>query len=587
MKTILLSFLLLGCYSSFNSTENNASTAENNSNTAEDNTNFTKNTTNDLVEIAPDFFVEESLVNSEKTKKIHEVFRRLKAAKGDNRSRKPELHLVETTGRGIAVAYQLSGVIKLEEKGFDLCASFGADADNALAILLAHELIHIYEKHSWENLFAWEYSHTSLKSAIKNEQKKDEIQADYLGGVLAYQAGYKVFGVMPQFLDKVYETYRLKDENMTDYPGLEERKLFAVESEDKFKYFINLFEMANLLTIKGEYDNALIYYDQVLRDFQSREMYNNIGVVSLQAALQHFNSKTNQFAYPIELDVVSRMDKAGKDGVDLEYRERKLLDAIHYFANAIHLDPQYPIALLNKGCANALLGIARPAMSGLEWKDASVSAERAIIMSEGKPEWVSTLSDGHVLLGILAGLEKDTTEAVRLFDQALFINKNNLLAEANKSVLGFGTSPFASTGELGEMHEKIDNIAIEEMKFGDEQLQYSHGISESDSLFLWRKNYPHSYVLVNQHNKMVAGEAKTFYYIFHQTEQGYSGETTKGISLKNGTYQSIKDKYGKPHGQFPLGNGTLLHYEYENQELIFQLGPDGRLLRWFIYKAFS
>ena len=190
---------------------------------------FPPNNNEELVEIAPDFFVEASLVDSYKTKKIHEVFRRLKAAKGDNRSRKPELHLVETTGRGIAVAYQLSGVIKLEEKGFDLCESFGEDVDNALAILLAHELVHIYEKHSWENLFAWEYSHTSLKNAISNEQKKDEIQADYLGGVLAYQAGYKVFDVMPRFLDQVYENYRLKDENMTNYPGLEQRKLFAVE----------------------------------------------------------------------------------------------------------------------------------------------------------------------------------------------------------------------------------------------------------------------------------------------------------------------------------------------------------------------
>src|SRR5690606_27995775 len=105
----------------------------------------------------------------------------------------------------------------------------------------------------------------------------------------------------------------------------------------------------------------------------------------------------------------------------------------------------------------------------------------------------------------------------RLFDRALASNQNNLLAEANKRVLGFGNSPFSGIGELGEMHEKIDNIAIEEMNFGDEQLKFSHGISKSDSLFLWRKNYPSSYVLVSQHNKVVAGEDKTFYYIFHKT----------------------------------------------------------------------
>ena len=190
---------------------------------------------------AADFYAEPPLADSYKAKVVQEVFQKLKAAKGDFRSRKPELHLVKTTGMGIAAAFPLSGVIKLEEKGYDLCTEFGADSLNALAILLGHELVHCYEKHNWENQFAWEYSHTSLKKAVSNELKKDEIQADYLGGVLAYQAGFQVFGIMDKFLDKVYATYRLTDENMSNYPGLEQRKLFAVESADKFRYFTNIF----------------------------------------------------------------------------------------------------------------------------------------------------------------------------------------------------------------------------------------------------------------------------------------------------------------------------------------------------------
>ncbi len=531
-----------------------------------------------------DFFAAPPLADSYKAKIAQEVFQKLKAAKGDFRSRKPELHLVESTGMGIAAAFPLTGVIKLEEKGYDLCTEFGADSLNALAILLAHELVHCYERHNWENLFAWEYSHTSMKNAVSNEQKKDEIQADYLGGILAYQAGFKVFGVMGEFLDKVYSTYRLTDENMSNYPGLEQRKLFAVESEDKFRYFSNLFEMANLLTVKGEYDDALAYYEEVLHDFNSREVYNNIGVVSLQSALQHFSPKQNKFAYPIELDVVSRMSRGGKGAIDLEYRERKLLDALFYFENAKHFDPTYPIAHLNKACTNALLGIANPATSNLEWSDAKVSANRAIQMSAGKPEWKSTLSDGHVMLGILSALKEQNEEALQYFDKALAIDNNHVLAKANKSVLGAGNSPFSSTGNLQAGNETIDGTPFSEMDFGDSNVKFKLKKSLTDSIVLWRKELPNSYVLAHESIKGDPSSAESTFHLFHLTEEGYEGETLEGISLKNGTYSVILEKYGQPHEQFRLGNGALLHYEYKNQELIFRLGPDGNLMQWCIYQ---
>ena len=533
---------------------------------------------------ASDFYAEPSLADSYKAKVVQEVFQKLKAAKGDFRSRKPELHLVETTGMGIAAAFPLSGVIKLEEKGYDLCTEFGADSLNALAILLGHELVHCYEKHSWENQFAWEYSHTSLKRAISNEHKKDEIQADYLGGVLAYQAGFKVFGIMDKFLDKVYESYQLTDENTPNYPGLEQRKLLAIESADKFKYFTNLFEMANLLTVQELYDDALTYYDQVMQDFQSREVYNNIGVVSMLAAIQHFSPKQIKFNYPVELDFVSRMKVSRGAESYAEYQERKLLDALFYFDNAIHLDPKYPIAHLNRACANTLLGIVRSGERRLEWKDASLSTERAIFMSENSDEWQSTLSDGYVMLGILSAMESDTVNAQRHFDKALEIVDNNVLAMANKSILGLGENPFDGQRALINSNETIDNIPFSAMDFGDSNIEFTLRKSPTDSITLWRKDFSNSYVMVHESIDRNAFSYKPTYAIFHSTEEGYTGATSKGISLNNGTYELITEKYGFPHEQFDLGNGSLLLYKYKNQDLIFHLASDGRLLRWSIYQ---
>ena len=571
MKTTLLALFMLACCSFIYLSENNSE---------------------DLVEIAPDFFVDKSLKGSPKIKMAYEVFRNLKVAKGDFRSRKPELHIVKSTGdRGIAVAYSLSGVVKMEIKGVEICESFGADAQNAFAVLLGHELVHIYEKHSWENLFAWEFGMTSLKNVISNERKKDEVQADYLGGVLAYMAGYKVFNMMPDFLDKVYKSYDLKDENMIHYPGLNQRKLFATETMAKFNHFTNIFEMANLLTTQKKYGHALAYYDEVLQEFKSREVYNNIGYVNVQEALTHFSPKENKFYYPLELDMVSRMSggKGGND-LDLAYRERKLLDAIHYFNQAKYFDHSYPIAHLNMACANALLGVARPATSELEWMDATVSANRAINLSTGKEEWKNTLADGHVTLGIVAGLKNDQSSAKKEFKKALALEAGHLLAKANLSVFDGSENPLAARGSLQPSNEMIDGIEYDDIEFGANHLKFELRISDTDSVALWRQDFANSCLMVNESvtiDPASPSDTTYQYHEFHLTNDGYKGQTAKGVSLENGTYELIEEKYGKPHEVLRMGNGSILHYEYEDQKLIFHLGPNGKLLRWGIYFVFD
>ncbi|MBK9015493.1 MAG: hypothetical protein IPM82_16300 [Saprospiraceae bacterium] len=283
-----------------------------------------------------DFTADPTLADSYKAKVVMDVFNRLKNAKGDFRSRRPYLHFVKESGSGVAAAYPKSGLIILEEKGYDICASFGKDSLNALAVLLGHELVHCYEKHDWEGYFASELKGFGLDGDVKDNAKEDEIQADYLGGFLAYQAGFATFGIMPKFLDKVYEKYGLTDEKLSNYPKKEERKNIAEQSEVKLKNLLELFEMGNFLVALGEYDDALEYYHKVLEDFQSREIYNNLGVLSTLSAMKLFTPLQNKFSYPVELDIKSRLGSRG--GLDQELREEKLLEAIDFFEKARQLD---------------------------------------------------------------------------------------------------------------------------------------------------------------------------------------------------------------------------------------------------------
>ena len=90
--------------------------------------------------------------------------------------------------------------VVLDEKAYDICVSFGKDSLNALAALLAHELIHYYEKHDWSRHFAM--NNENLETARQLERMgdglKQETEADNLGGFMAFSVGYNTYGIMPE-----------------------------------------------------------------------------------------------------------------------------------------------------------------------------------------------------------------------------------------------------------------------------------------------------------------------------------------------------------------------------------------------------
>lgn len=83
------------------------------------------------------------------------VFDDLLRARGDFRLQKPTL-IVNRKEGDVASFIPDKVQIILDEKAYDVCVSFGKDSLNALAALLAHELIHYYENHDWNRHFARE-----------------------------------------------------------------------------------------------------------------------------------------------------------------------------------------------------------------------------------------------------------------------------------------------------------------------------------------------------------------------------------------------------------------------------------------------
>lgn len=534
-----------------------------------------------------DFTADPILADSYKTKVVMDVFKRLKNAKGDFRSRRPYLHFVKESGSGVAAAYPKTGLILLEEKGYDICVSFGKDSLNALAVLLSHELVHCYEKHDWEEYFASEFKGFGLGGAVKDNMQEDEIQADYLGGFLAYQAGFTTFGIMPKFLDKVYEKYDLTDEKLSNYPKKEERKNIAKQSEERLKNLLELFEMGNFLVALEEYDDALEYYYKVLEDFQSREIYNNLGVLSTLSAMKLFTPLENVFAYPVELDVQSRLNKGSRGDLRKEQREEKLLEAIDFFEKARQLDAFYPIAHLNEGCAHALLGISQTEFSGLEWEDAVSAAQRAIRLSTGNPEWKNTLADANVLLGIVSALKSDSTSAERHFDEALQLDKQHFLAQANRNVLREIKTEVTLARGSDMSKEVIDNIAFNTIKLNADNKKAEIATLEDYKITLLTKAFDHSKVLANTSVTGTGSNKIRKNTFLHFTAPGYDLPSAKGSKVGD-SLQSVLDKYGAPQARMSLGNGAFLRYKNDDQlgsggGVIFEFA-DQKLRRWCVYR---
>ena len=283
---------------------------------------------------------EKNLENQD-LEKIKNIYQKLVSARGDFRYRVPEVFLRDEVSRVASIDYERLEIV-LEEKAYKTCQKYG---DAAIAFLLGHELTHYYEKHAWRNGFAADYSDLKVGKNLKSlqDQVANETQADYLGGFLAYSAGYGMFEKSDSIIGDLYKEYKL-GESIVGYPSLSDRKELAKRTTKKLESLIDVFEMGNLLAAIGKYSEAYQYYNYILMQYQSREIYNNIGVTSVMNALQYFDKEKELiYNYPLEIDLVMT---GSRDNSSIETRNELLKNAIRQFDASINLDPEYSPAYL-------------------------------------------------------------------------------------------------------------------------------------------------------------------------------------------------------------------------------------------------
>ena len=494
-----------------------------------------------------------------KLKKSREIYDRLVSARGDARYPVPILTLGTSEQNG-AIMYYSVPEIMLEEKAYDVCASFGPDMDAALATVLGHELTHYYEKHGWRRGFVSEYRGLNIKMKLDSLQEKVgyETQADYIGGFLAYTAGYGTFDKGPALIQAIYDAYKLKDALMPGYPPLEDRKALSRSTAKKIERLVEVFEMANLLAIVELYPEARQYYQYVLKEYQSREIYNNLGVLGVLEARKYFGEQEFKYHLPVELDLESSSSARGPE----EQAASKLLlmEALRHFDAAISLDPNYAPAYLNKACAYALLG---------DVPRAQFYAETEAIQCASKHGPAKTASDAKVLLGILAAIRGDSGLAEKIWEGEK--TNNNALAGTNLKILLKQESD--KPKPTLEKEERIEGVALDEYKENPNSIDTLETKIGSETTF-YQDVMPGTSSKIFMSTKN--GSRPSNY--FQVTEPNYKGLSARKISIGNDR-AAILEAYGAPQRTVETPRGEILRYE----KVIFILGPDGKLERWVTY----
>ena len=345
---------------------------------------------------------------------------------------------------------------------------------------------------------------------------------------------------------------------MAGYPPREDRKALSVRTMQRIEALIDVFEMANLLAIVGSYSEARQYYQYVLKEYQSREIYNNLGVLTIMEAMGYFKEGEFKYQLPLELDLESSVsERLGP--AEIALREKLLKEALRNFDAAISLDPNYAPAYLNKACVYTLLG---------DMPRAQFYAEVEAIQCAVKNARPETASDARVLLGILAAIKGDQTVAQKILESE--VAGKNPLAEINLNIL-LGTSAQKKTPP--DKDETIDGIDLYQYKDNPSSISDTKIAS---GLMFYQDLPPGSNSRIFMTTQESKGSKPLIF--FHITEPKYMGKSARKIA--RGDDRTVLEKeYGAPLKTLKTPRGTILRYG----KVIFILGTDGKVQRWVNY----
>ena len=271
----------------------------------------------------------------------------------------PELHFSDETR---SVAYMSSKGITIEQKAIDLFC--GEDNfEDKIAYIIAHELAHYYLEHSWTSNTGLSYASSigeflegSSIEDLHKTRKRNESQADLYAGFYGQIAGYNTLGFGEIALTEVYESYKLPKE-LKGYPSFDERIEILNSRIKKANNLALLFELGNVFLKNKNYNSAKYCFEFILKSkFNSREIYNNLGLSFLLFGVSISDKPISNLVYPLFIDQQTRVEvNSTRSGSFSDNPQEMILEAQKLFNRALALDTNYEPAKQNLIVSDFLL----------------------------------------------------------------------------------------------------------------------------------------------------------------------------------------------------------------------------------------
>jgi tetratricopeptide (TPR) repeat protein len=283
----------------------------------------------------------------------------------DNNKNVPPKLVVENNSKQVA-AYdpknsKIGGpVIILGNEFITLARNFGKDSMNALAHVLGHELAHVFLNQQLVSQIGSGYASKDLNDKLKklNNTLRDSLferQADEHAAFYCHVAGYKTTHIGESVLDSIYKRFNLTNKMLSRYPPLEERKEIVRVSQMKMEALRMMFDDGVLALIAGNYNMSRSMFNAIIKEgYNSREMYNNLGLSLLMPAIEELDTLDYPYVFPVQIEMRSSLDEATERSLSLDSKD-KLEEALKIFKLASGNSDDYHLCYINSAIAELLL----------------------------------------------------------------------------------------------------------------------------------------------------------------------------------------------------------------------------------------
>ena len=273
--------------------------------------------------------------------KVENIYNDIIESVGNKTPVKPRLKITDSKSR---VAYISRGEISLAQRTIDLFCQ-EKNFESKIAYILSHEIAHHYLRHDWMKNSGLLYN-SEIKDFVRNnndsiQRKIAETEADAFAGFFSLKAGYKSLNYAEDVLTRLYKEYGIP-KVIPGYPSLSERIEIIDSNIEKAENLSKIFEVGNLALVCGKLNIARNAFEDILNDdFNSREIYNNLGVTYLLCAIENLSEELSKYSYPVFIDQVTRADLSVTRSTDFKDPLELLKMANENFSLAIEIDKDY------------------------------------------------------------------------------------------------------------------------------------------------------------------------------------------------------------------------------------------------------